>query len=85
MHLLQWLEASGGRKIDLARTCGVGNSTITKWLYGWNNPLPEAWRKIADATDYYVTPNDHILGIPLTEEQRLAACAERDRRNGKRP
>ena len=80
MHLLQWIEQTGTRKITLARMFGVGNSTITKWIYGSNNPLPETWRKIADATDYMVTPNDHILGIPLTEEQRLAACAARDER-----
>lgn len=75
MHLMQWAEREGLRTIDIARQLGVMGSTVTKWLYGTNSPSHEMWRKIAEMTGYEVTPNDHILGIPMTDTQRAEAMA----------
>ena len=71
MHLREWADREEMSAAEMGRRLGVVNSTVWKWLYGFSSPSEEMWRQIGRLTRYEVTPNDHVHGISLTDEQRM--------------
>lgn len=60
MKLAQWLSEHETRARAFARLVGVAPSTVSRWLAGEIIPDRERMRKIADATDGRVMPNDFM-------------------------
>lgn len=77
MHLLEYADKFESLA-SIARKVGKTRGTVTKWAYGRTNPTPENWRDIVRATNGLVTPNDHIIGIGLTDRQRSALSRHHD-------
>lgn len=60
MTLGEWLSLTGTRPAALARTLDVERSTVHRWLTENMPPSMEMMRRIAEATDGAVMPNDFM-------------------------
>jgi transcriptional regulator with XRE-family HTH domain len=58
MRLNDYLEASGTTPSAFARRLGVSSETVRRYCEGTRIPRPEIMRRIVEATDNKVTPND---------------------------
>jgi transcriptional regulator with XRE-family HTH domain len=58
MKLSAWLSETETRPAQLAKTLEVEQSTVSRWLNGSMMPSMEMMRRVANATDGAVMPND---------------------------
>ena len=58
MKLAAWLEQTQTRPAHLAKTLGVAQSTVSRWITGEKVPSMEMARRVAEATDGAVMAND---------------------------
>lgn len=58
MKLDQYLEREGITAAEFARRIERGRSAVTRWANGKRIPDPESMRRIAEATNHKVEPND---------------------------
>lgn len=81
-QIAEALEARGrGAKVQLARTLNVSAQTVSKWISGHTQPLPERWRDIEIALDL---PEGHLATLSgfgsdqagLNVNDQLRAIAE---------
>ena len=60
MRLSEFLAETGTKPTVLAREIGVAHSTVLRWASGEVIPSMEAMRRVAEATDGRVMPNDFM-------------------------
>lgn len=62
MKLAEYMSTNNLSPEAMASLIGeVTASGVKKWVYGERTPRPDQMRRIAEATDGKVTPNDFVL------------------------
>jgi transcriptional regulator with XRE-family HTH domain len=64
MKLSAWLSETETRPAKLAKTLEVEQSTVSRWLNGSSIPTMDMMRRVAEATDGAVMPNDWMISPP---------------------
>lgn len=63
MQLRQYLDAMDLKVVAFAEQIGVSDPTVYRWINGARVPDPEMMRKVYQATQGMVQPNDFILEV----------------------
>lgn len=72
MTLDDYLAIDGNTATELAEKANTSGASITRLLYGDQQPSAEMIRAIVEATDGKVTADDLIFGAPRKKPEKAA-------------
>ena len=78
MTLDEYLSRDGVTATDLAAKAGTTGATITRLLYGEQQPSTAMVKAIVEATGGKVTAQDLIFGAPRSKPVRLSEAERKD-------